>query len=142
MLRLSDVTGERSLDVVAEIIDPICRIALDPEANRFFKRERLKKGENATTHAITRVQKYVPTLLKSHKTEIYEILGAISGKGVEGYLAEGNAVTIFNDCLSLLGDPAFRSLFFSAVPSPSTESGTGSDDTAEQAAPDTSSATL
>lgn len=130
MLRLSDVNGERSLDVIADIIEPVCRIALDPKAGKFFQASPVKKGETEKDHAISHVRKNLPTLLKTRKAEIYEILGIISGEGAD-YVKNRNAAEVFSDCLTLMGDPEFRNLFFSAVPSQGTVSTGGSDDTLE-----------
>ena len=38
-MKLSDVKGERTIEVIAEIIDPIANIAEDEEASAMFKRE-------------------------------------------------------------------------------------------------------
>ena len=43
-MRLSNVKGERTFDVIAELIDPIYNIAMDPEAAAMFKREKLPEG--------------------------------------------------------------------------------------------------
>lgn len=128
MLRLSDVTGERSLDVIADIIDPVCKIALDPKAGKFFQASKLQKGESEKDHAVNHVRKHLPVLLKTRKAEIYEILGIISGEGKD-YVKNRNAAAVFGDCLTLMGDPEFRNLFFSAVPSQGTVSTGGSGDT-------------
>ena len=43
-MRLSDVKGERTLDVIADIIDPIANIAEDKEASELFTRKKLPDG--------------------------------------------------------------------------------------------------
>ena len=46
-MRLSDIKGDRTLEVIAEIIDPIANIAEDEEASAMFKREKLPDGMTA-----------------------------------------------------------------------------------------------
>ena len=43
-MRLSDIKGERTLDVIAEIIEPIANIAEDEAAAELFRREKPPEG--------------------------------------------------------------------------------------------------
>ena len=43
-MRLSDVRGERTLDVIADLIGPIAEIASDEEAAALFRREKVPEG--------------------------------------------------------------------------------------------------
>ena len=113
-MRLSDIKGDRTLEVIAEIIDPIANIAEDEEASAMFKREKLPEGMTAKKFLMNRVRKYLPVLLKVHKSDIIAILSAIEGVSTEEYNGSLNLVKLVKDCTDLLNDEAFMELFISA----------------------------
>ena len=113
-MKLSDVKGERTIEVIAEIIDPIANIAEDEEASVMFKREKLPDGMTAKKFLMKRVRKSLPVLLKGHKADIIAILSAIEGVDAEEYAGALNLVKLVKDCADLLTDEAFMQLFISA----------------------------
>lgn len=113
-MRLSDIKGDRTLEVIAEIIDPIANIAEDEEASSMFKREKLPDGMTAKKFLMKRVRKSLPVLLKGHKADIIAILSAIEGVSQEEYAGALNLVKLVKDCTDLLTDEAFMQLFISA----------------------------
>ena len=113
-MKLSDVKGERTIEVIAEIIDPIANIAEDEEASAMFKREKLPDGMTAKKFLMKRVRKSLPVLLKGHKADIIAILSAIEGVSAEEYAGALNLVKLVKDCADLLTDEAFMELFVSA----------------------------
>ena len=113
-MRLSDIKGDRTLDVIAEIIDPIANIAEDEEASSMFKREKLPDGMTAKKFLLKRVRKSLPVLLKGHKADIIAILSAIEGVSQEEYAGALNLVKLVKDCTDLLTDEVFMQLFISA----------------------------
>ena len=113
-MRLSDIKGDRTLEVIAEIIDPIANIAEDEEASAMFKREKLPDGMTAKKFLMKRIRKSLPVLLKGHKADIIAILSAIEGVGAEEYAGALNLVKLVKDCTDLLTDEAFMELFISA----------------------------
>lgn len=113
-MRLSDIKGDRTLEVIAEIIDPIANIAEDEEASSMFKREKLPDGMTAKKFLMKRVRKSLPVLLKGHKSDIIAILSAIEGVSAEEYAGALNLVKLVKDCTDLLTDEAFMELFISA----------------------------
>ena len=84
-MRLSDIKGDRTLEVIAEIIDPIANIEEDEEASAMFKREKLPDGMTAKKFLMNRVRKSLPVLLKCHKADIIAILSSIEGVSTEEY---------------------------------------------------------
>ena len=80
-MRLSDIKGDRTLDVIADIIDPIANIAEDSAAAALFHREKLPEGETPKGFMLQRVRKHLPQLLKGHKGDIIAILAAIESAG-------------------------------------------------------------
>ena len=113
-MRLSDIKGDRTLEVIAEIIDPIANISEDEEASDMFRREKLPDGMTAKKFLMNRVRKSLPVLLKGHKADIIAILSAIEGVSAEEYAGALNLVKLVKDCTDLLTDEAFMELFISA----------------------------
>ena len=106
-MRLSDIKGDRTLEVIAEVIDPICNIAEDDAAMSMFRREKLPEGMEPKKFLLARARKSLPVLLKKHKGDIIDILAAIEGVSPERYQGALNLV-------KLLTDEAFAELFISA----------------------------
>lgn len=113
-MRLSDIKGERTLEVIADIIDPIANIAEDEEASALFKREKLPEGMTAKKFLLQRARKSAPALLKGHKEDIISILAAIEGTTPDEYAGALNLVKLIKDTVDLLTDEAFGVLFISA----------------------------
>ena len=113
-MKLSDVKGERTLDVIADIIDPIANIAESDVAKELFARQKLPDGMDARAFAVKRIRKAVPKLLKNHKADILCIMASIVGKPYEQFVAETNLITLAGELLELLGDNAFVELFMQA----------------------------
>ena len=113
-MRLSDIKGERTLEVIADIIDPIANIAEDEEASALFKREKLPEGMTAKKFLLQRARKSAPALLKGHKEDIIAILAAIEGTPADEYAGTMNLVKLIKDTVDLLTDEAFGALFISA----------------------------
>lgn len=113
-MKLSDIQGERTLDVIAEVIDPICNIAEDEDAATLFKREKLPEGMTAKKFLLQRARKSVPALIKGHKADIISILSSIEGTTPEEYSDSLNLVKLTKDFVDLMTDEAFGELFISA----------------------------
>lgn len=113
-MRLSDIKGECTLDVIAEIIEPITNIATDDIAAAMFKREKLPEGETAKGFLLNRAKKSLPQLLKNHKSDIISILASIEGTSAAEYNEKLNLVKLTKDFIDLMTDEAFTELFISA----------------------------
>lgn len=114
-MRLSDVKGERTLDVIAEIIEPVANIAEDPESAELFKRgEKPPEGMSAKEFLMGRIKKSVPALIRGHKDDLVAILAAIEGVSPADYRDGLNLVKLTADCIGLMTDSAFIELFMPA----------------------------
>lgn len=113
-MRLSDIKGDRVLDVIADIIDPIANIASDETASALFKREKLPEGMTAKAFLLERARKAVPALLKGHKSDIITVLATIEGISAYDYRASLTLAKLMKDTAELLTDEAFGELFISA----------------------------
>ncbi len=113
-MKLSKITGEHTLDVVANLIDPVANIAADPRAAELFRREKLPKGKSVNEFLLERVRKSVPSLLTTHKRDIIAILSTVEGVSSEQYAAGLTLPKLFHDVMDLLADEDFVAIFTSA----------------------------
>lgn len=110
-MKLSDIKGERTYDVIAELIDPIISIAMDDEASALFRREKCPDGVDPEKFAMSKVKRGLPKLIKGHKAELSTILATLQGVTVEEYETELSIPKLAGDVLELIGDPEFVSFF-------------------------------
>lgn len=127
-MRLSDIKGERTLDVIADIIEPIANIASDEEAADLFVRKPLPKGMKPKEFLLKRVKKSVPKLIKSHKSDLITILASFEGITPKEYTDKLNMITFTKDVIELLTDETFGALFISSAQTPE-QSGTAPEST-------------
>ena len=113
-MKLSEIKGERTLDVIAEIIEPISNIAQDKQAAALFKREKVPKGVDARNFAIQKLKNAAIALLKTHKHDIIAILAAIQGISPEEYAQSLNIAKLVHDFIEIANDSEFINLFISA----------------------------
>lgn len=113
-MRLSDIKGERAIEVIAEVIDPIANIATDKDIRPLFQRSKLPDGVSADDYVIGKIRNGLPKLLFSHKQDVISILAAIEGVPPKEYSETLDILKLMRDCTELLNDPTFKMLFFSA----------------------------
>lgn len=130
-MRLSDVKGERTLDVIAEIIEPIANIAEDEVATEIFARKRLPDGMTAKAFMLRRIKKSVPILIRKHKDDLITILCTIEGTSSTKYKESLNLPKLTKDVLDLLTDEEFMGLFTSAQTDSEDSSGSAPESIAE-----------
>lgn len=106
-MKLSDIKGDRTLDVIADLIDPIARIAQDKDVAEMFKRKAVPEGMEASKFFAERMRKGMPALLKGHKRDVIAILAAIEGVTPKEYTATLNLAKLFTDTMELMTDEAF-----------------------------------
>lgn len=106
-MKLSDVKGDRVLDVIADLIDPIANIAQDKDVAEMFKRKAVPEGMEAREFFAARMRKGVPALLKGHKQDVIAILATIEGVTPEEYTDMLDLAKLFTDTMELLTDEAF-----------------------------------
>ena len=120
-MKLSDIKGDRVLDVIADIIDPIANMVQDKDVAAMFKREAVPEGMDARDFFAKRMCKGLPVLLKSHKADIIAIMAAIEGVTHEQYAASLDFPKLFTDVMELVTDVAFINFLSSS------ETGEGAD---------------
>ena len=106
-MKLSDIKGDRVLDVIADIIDPIANVVQDKDVAAMFKREAVPEGMDARDFFAKRMCKGLPVLFKGHKADIIAIMAAIEGVTPEQYAASLDFPKLFTDVMELVTDNAF-----------------------------------
>lgn len=107
-MKLSEIKGERAIETIADIIEPIGNIMSDPEAKKMLGHDKSQKK--------VPIFKVLPILLKSHKNDIYQILAVVNGVTIEEYIKNSNMVTVINDFSDVIMDDSIQALFTSAKP--------------------------
>lgn len=120
-MKLSNIKGDRVLDVIADIIDPIANMVQDKDVAAMFKREAVPDGMEARDFFAKRMCKGLPVLLKGHKADIIAIMAAIEGVTPEQYAASLDFPKLFTDVMELVTDDAFLNFLSSS------ETGKGAD---------------
>lgn len=106
-MKLSDIKGDRVLDVIADIIDPIANMVQDKDVAAMFERKAVPEGMGARDFFAKRMRKGMPVLLKGHKADIIAIMAAIEGVTPEQYAASLDFLKLFTDVMELVTDDAF-----------------------------------
>lgn len=120
-MKLSDIKGDRVLDVIADIIDPIANMVQDKDVAAMFERKAVPEGMNAHDFFAERMRKGLPVLLKGHKADIIAIMAAIEGVTPEQYAASLDFPKLFTDVMELVTDNEFLNF----LSSPETKKGAG-----------------
>lgn len=103
-MKLSEVSGERVFDVLAEITDPVFAIATD-EAVQATLQGIADKGKKAKGEdLLASVRAIVPVLVKTHREDVVAILAAIEGVTPEEYVKELTMPKLFAAITDVLTD--------------------------------------
>lgn len=105
-MKLSSIKGDRVLDVIADIIDPIANMVQDKDVAAMFKREAVPEGMEARDFFAKRMRKGLPVLLKSHKADIIAVMAAIDGVTPGQYAESLDFPKLFTDVMELVTDDA------------------------------------
>ena len=103
-MKLSDIKGERCLDVVAELIEPIASIASDEDFTKLLKPGKLPKGATKTQYFAQRMRKAVPVLIERHKDDVITVLATVNGQSREEYLKGLTLAKLFSDTIEIMTD--------------------------------------
>ena len=114
-MRLSDVKGERTFEVVADIIEPVYRIAQDEVAVEMLSPKPCPEGEDPKKFMARRLVAGTPALLRSHKGDLVAIMAAIEGEDAEEYAASLDLAKLVASLAELVSDPALMGFLASAA---------------------------
>lgn len=115
-MKLSEIKGEKALDVLADIIDPAMEIASDKEIE-------IAVNGNASKLDIIKI------VLRNHKKATIAIMAALDGKKPEEY--EINVLTLPAKLIEMMNDPDLMSLFGLQSQTP-TSSGSATENTEDE----------
>ena len=94
-MRLSDIKGERAIEVIADIIEPATEIMTDKEFVRIARSKDIPKAASVA--------------LKNHKNAVLTILAVLDGEDPKTY--EPSLLSIPMKLIDLFNDPELMSLF-------------------------------
>ena len=97
-MKLSDIKGERALDVLADLIDPVAEIFGDKEISA-----ALQSGKAPA--------KAIKLALKNHKRAVLDMMAALDGEDPATY--QPSLFVLPKRLLDLLNDPEVQQLFSS-----------------------------
>lgn len=113
-MKLSNIKGDKVLDMVADLIEPVCAIAQSDIAKEVFNKEKPPKGMSVREYALVKMKRCIPKLIRVNKAQIITILAIIAETTPEEYSAQLTPVRLVRDVTDLLNDEDFKELFFSA----------------------------
>jgi hypothetical protein len=103
-MKLSDIKGDRTLEVIADLIEPISNIAQNKTAMELFKKQTLPKGEDANSYFLKRLKKALPSLLKDNKKDILTVMAVLNNQTVEEYEKDLTLSKLLGDLFEILTD--------------------------------------
>ena len=102
-MKLSDIKGERTFDVIADLIEPIANIAEDKAAMGLFDRKK-PDGMTPEEFAISKAKKGAPALIRDHKNDLISIFSTIKGVSEEEYVEGLSLGSLLKDLYELMTD--------------------------------------
>lgn len=92
-MKLSDIKGEKALDVLAEMIEPATEILTDPDIKSAFENKE------------TKLFSVVKMMIKRHKRAVIEMLAALDGEEPnDEYVNKIGLLTLPKKLMELLQD--------------------------------------
>lgn len=97
-MKLSDIKGEQTFEVLGRIADPVSRIVGDKAVTDVFRGRGEASGKLASL---------VPLLVNNHRSDVVQVLAAIDGCTPDEYLAKTSFASLMKDVYELFTDEAF-----------------------------------
>lgn len=107
-MKLAEIKGERALDVIAEIMEPIGNIATDKNSANVIAQLRNKETRFEV------LKGNLPSLIKNHKKDLITILALLDNVSYKEYKEKMSLFSLAKDLFSLVDDDVFDELFTSA----------------------------
>lgn len=107
-MKLSEVKGEKALDMLADLIEPIMEIIEDKEVSKILKSRHNKDKVDSTKIILGRA---VSAAIKNHKKAVITILATLDDIPVDQY--ECNLLSLPKKMMDIINDPAIFDLFTS-----------------------------
>ena len=107
-MKLSEVKGEKALDMLADLIEPIMEIIEDKEVSKILESRHNKDEADSTKIILGRA---VSAAIKNHKKAVITILATLDDIPVDQY--ECNLLSLPKKMMDIINDPAIFDLFTS-----------------------------
>ena len=85
-MKLSDVKGDRTFDVIADILVPVATIAQDENVAKLFDGSNKPKKMTPWQYFVERAKVAIPVMMRDYRTEICEIMAIINDITPEEYV--------------------------------------------------------
>jgi hypothetical protein len=125
-MKLSEISTDRGMDIIAEAVPAIGRIVETETTKNFLKKYGNAKITQAL--AIKAVLELVPELFKTCKNDVLILISSFTGKTLAA-VKKQPFLKSFNELKEIVSDPEFLQLFRSSV---NTEPGASSVSSPEQ----------
>lgn len=102
-MKLSEIKGERTLDVIADLVDPVANIAQD-KAFMDIVKTKPAEGEDKVSAMVERVRGAIPLLLIEHRDDVVAIMATIEGVTVAEYVESLSLPKLAKDVMDVLTD--------------------------------------
>lgn len=82
-MKLSEMSNEQATNFLIQTSQPIANIMEDDDVNDLFNQVKNSKGQTVAKMIATLLPKVVTVALKSHKKDLFEIVGAFAEKSAK-----------------------------------------------------------
>lgn len=106
-MRLSEVKGQRSLEVIADLVEPVMGLTQGNGFKGMFEKRELPEGVEPGEFFAQRVKDSLPTLIREQGGQIVEILAIVNGVDKREYEESMTPFSLMSDALALITDKAF-----------------------------------
>ena len=110
-MKLSDVRGKRTFEVIADIIEPVATIASNEDAMAMFTASDKPDDMSNWQWFVERAKRSVPVLMRDYSDEFCQIMAAIEGVPKEQYEEEISIPKLLADVMALVTDREFIAFF-------------------------------
>lgn len=111
-MKIAEFTTDEGLDVLCEITTPLGNIVNDQALVKALQ-NKTEKGLSEAEYMLKGTQmisEIIPVVLKTHRDDLYHILGALNKKSVEEIGSQSIIETV-NQIKELMGDKDLQSFF-------------------------------
>lgn len=115
-MRISELTTANGLDVLCDITPYLGAIITDEQLTAELRRKANVNSDSSQAEvwaaALEKITRLLPVILKSHRNDVYGIVGAINGKTEEEIEAQ-SFLTTLSEIVDIVRDKEFRNFFAS-----------------------------
>ena len=110
-MKLSELSVDRGLDVLANIIQHVTTIAADPKVTALFSDRKPRESETEKAAVIRILGSAAPKLLTSHRAELIAILAELEVVSAEEYVRNTSFARMLGSLYEMMMDEELAALF-------------------------------